>query len=245
MRRFENQTVDRKECPRRLHPREWRDKYRYTQNETIEDMEFVKCTFIGEGLTTCGAPINRSTARNLRLKNCRVNSFFGHGAIFDEIVVDGLRTSVAPVILNGCAFRHVVLKGQLGGFLVNRNIDILQNDPVRNAAFTRANEKFYESVDWALDISEAKAACIEIRGCIPARLIRRNPEEQFVLTREAAASGDWRGVEGCDATGFRISVEIFLDSGAPDTVVVANRRSKYYKAELEFFRRLKNAGVLT
>jgi hypothetical protein len=245
MRRFENQTVEREECARRLHPKEWRDKYRFTQNETIEDMEFVKCEFIGQGLTTYGAPVNRSTAHNLHLKNCKVNSFYGHGAIFDEIVVDGLRTSVSPVILCGCAFRHVVLKGQLGSFLINRNIDILQQDADRNAAFIQANDEFYESVGWALDISEAKAACIEIRGSVPVRLIRRNPDEQFVLTREVAASGDWRGVEGCDRTAFRICVQVFLDSGAPDTVVVANRRSKYYKAELEFFHRLKDAGLLT
>jgi hypothetical protein len=138
-----------------------------------------------------------------------------------------------------------VVKGQLGSFLINRNIDILQQDADRNAAFVKANDEFYESVDRALDISEAKAACIEIRGSVPARLIRRNPDEQFVLTREMAASGDWRGVEGCDGTTFRIGVQVFLDSGTSDTVVVANKRSKSYKAELEFFQRLKDAGLLT
>ncbi len=245
MRKFENQTVDREECPRRLHPKGPHQNYGYAQNKTIEDMEFVNCEFIGHGLTTYGGPINRSSARNLRLKNCKVNSFFGHGAIFDEIVIDGLRTSRSPVILFGCAFRHVVLKGQLGGFLVNRNITALRKDPMRDAAFVQANEDFYKSVDWALDISEAKAACIEIRGCIPARLIRRNPEEQFILTRDVAASGDWQGVDGLDSTTFRTAVSIFLKSGAPDDVVVANRRSKYYNAELEFYHRLKDAGLLT
>ncbi len=116
---------------------------------------------------------------------------------------------------------------------------------MRDAAFVQANEEFYESVDWALDISEAKATCIEIRGSIPARLIRRNPDEQFILTREVAAGGDWRGVEGLDATPFRTEVSLFLDSGAADTVLVANKNPKYHKAELEFFRRLRDAGLLT
>ena len=245
MRKFENQRVDRNECPWQLHPKEPHEKYGYAQNVTIADMEFVNCEIIDQGLTTYGAPINRSTARNIRLKNCRVNSFFGNGAIFDEVVVDGLRTSRSPVILSGCAFRHVVLKGQLGGLLVNRNIDILQQNADRNAAFVQANEEFYKSVDWALDISEAKATCIDIRGSIPARLIRRNPDEQFVLTRKVAASGDWRSIEGYDATTFQTVVSIFLDSGGTDTVVVANRRSKYYKGELEFFHRLKDAGLLS
>jgi len=76
-------------------------------------------------LTTYGAPVNRSAARNLRLKNCRVNSFSGSGAVFDEIVVDGLRTSVSPVILFGWRVSPFCTKGDsLAVSLFNRNISI-------------------------------------------------------------------------------------------------------------------------
>src|SRR5262245_5971823 len=103
MQKFEDQIVRRDRCPIQLGPKEWEYSFRYTQNISMQDLEFKNCKFIGEGLATYGAPVNRSTMRNVRLTNCTVNSFFGKGAIFENVVVDGLRTTRAPVILSGCA----------------------------------------------------------------------------------------------------------------------------------------------
>jgi hypothetical protein len=114
MKSFENQTVSREQCPVLLQPRERLNWLSFGQNEVLQDLEFVNCEFIGEGLASYGQPINRSQAKSIRLKNCVVNSFHGIGAIFDDLLVDGLRTTRAPVILSGCALRHVVLKGKCG-----------------------------------------------------------------------------------------------------------------------------------
>jgi len=224
-----------------LGPKEWEYSFRFTQNVSLQDLEFVNCEFIGEGLTTYGAPVNRSTMRNLRLTNCAVNSFFGKGAIFDSVVVDGLRTSRAPVILSACALRHVTLTGQCGRFLFNRSIS--HDDTQRNAAFHAANAAFYKKVDWAIDISELETAGLEFRGTIPARLIRRNPEVHFVMSREVALSGGWKSHEPFDA--FQVAIALFLDSQAEDTVFVARHRSKDIKEEVEYFHRLKSAGLVT
>lgn len=161
MKKYENQIVFRKQCPVQLGPKEWQNSIHYTQNVLLQDLEFSNCEFIGEGLTTYGGPVDRSTARNIRLKNCTVNSFFGTGAIFDNIAIDGLLTSRSPIILSGCAFRHVVLMGQCGRFLFNRNVSYEDQD--RNAAFNTSNAAFYANVDWALDISKAMPSCLEIR----------------------------------------------------------------------------------
>ena len=241
MRTFENQTVSRDQCPVQLGPEERHNAIRVTQNVMLGDLEFHNCEFIGEGLTTYGDPVHRSTARNIRLTDCRLNSFFGIGAIFDEVVVDGLRTSRMPVILDGCAFRHVTLTGQLGRFLINRNVT--HDDERRNAAFRAANAAFYDAVDWALDISRARAACIEIRGAIPAKLIRRNPNEQFVMTRDVAQSGNWQLYDPFSA--FEIGVSTFLDSAADQNVFVAASRSRHFKDEVAFFHRLRDAGLVS
>jgi hypothetical protein len=240
MQRFENQIVERAQCPVQLGPKEWEYSFRFTQNVSLQDLEFVNCEFIGEGLTTYGAPLNRSTMRNVRLTNCAVNSFFGSGAIFDGILVDGLRTSRMPVILSACALRHVTLMGQCGRFLFNRNIS---HDPQqRNADFHAANAAFYANVDWAIDISKLKTAGLEFRGMIPARLIRRNPEVHFVMTRAVAPSGDWKIHEPFDA--FDIAISQFVDSQAEDEVFVAEHRSKHFKQQVEYFHRLKTAGLV-
>lgn len=241
MQTFENQTVSRELCPIQLGPSERHNAIRSTQNVFLQDLEFVNCNFVGEGLTTYGAPIHRSTARNIQLKNCTVNSFFGLGAIFDEVVIDGLKTSAMPAILFGCALRHVVLTGTCGRFLLNRNI--CHDNEQRNDAFNNDNSAFYAEVDWALDISKLKPACLEIRGSIPSRLIRRNPEEHFIMTQSVAMAGDWKNYEPPQT--FEISISTFLDSCADDTLFVAAKRSKHFKQEMEYFHRLKTAGLVT
>jgi len=241
MKTFKNQCVSEEQCPMRLGPEERRNALQVTRNFMLEDLEFIDCDLASGGLTTYGAPVHRSTARNIRLKNCRVNSYFGTGAIFDEVVIDGLRTTRSPVILSGCAFRHVTLRGDLGRFLINRDIP-LEGDK-RNEAFRDANAAFYETVDWALDITDAKPACLELRGAIPVQLIRRNPDEHFIMTRDAAQSSDWWQYDPHDA--FQISVSDFLTSGADQELFVAPRRSRHFTDEVAFFHRLRDAGLVT
>lgn len=241
MKTIENQTVARDHCGVRLGPEERHNIFHVTRNVIVEDLALINCELIGEGLVTYGAPVHRSTARNVRITNCRVNGFAGIGAVFEDVVVDGLRTSRMPVILDGCAFRHVVLRGELGRFLINPNVS--HDEKVRTQAFHSANASFYETVDWALDISEAKASCIEIRGAIPARLIRRNLDEHFIMTREIAEQQLWRHHTPFGA--FEIAVSTFLASGAEQNVFVAARRSRHFKAEVEFFRRLRVAGLVS
>ena len=67
-----------------------------------------------------------------------------------------------PVILDGCAFRHVVLKGQLGSFLVNRNIQ--HDDAARSAAFVQANEEFSRLIGhWTSPKRRQRASRFEAR----------------------------------------------------------------------------------
>jgi len=71
--------------------------------------------------------------------------------------------------------------------------------PSENEAFVQANELFLTKLSiGALDISEAEANVYRKFPweCFLPTLIRRNADDQFVLTREVAANGDWRRVEG-------------------------------------------------
>lgn len=241
MRKFEDQTLSGDECPFRLGPRERENSLRYTQNVYFEDLEFVNCRFFGAGLSAYNAPIHRSSASRIKIIDCVVNSFFGTGALFDEIVVSGLRTTRMPAILNACAFRHVELSGKCGRFLFNKNV--CHNNDERNAKFIEANEAFYSKVDWALDISKLKASAFELRGTIPTHLIRRNPEQHFIMTRAVALSGDWKNYDPFGAV--YIAISMFLDSNADDELFVACPESKKFKEQIEFFARLRSAGLVT
>lgn len=236
-----DQLVHDETCPKRLGPKEHANIFRYTQNVFVSELEFIRCDLTRTGLTTYATPVRRSSASNIRLVDCRAEIHFGIGAIFDDVCVDGFRTGRHPVILDACAFRHVVVKGECGCFILNRNV--CHDDEERNAAFIAANEEFYRSVDWALDISEICASSFEVRGSIPVELIRRNPNEHFIMTREVAQSGDWKFHEPYDS--FSIAIGIFLDSGTKSNLFVAPRRSKKFKEELEFYRRLKGASLVS
>jgi len=238
---FQDQIVASGHCAVRLGPEERHNALRTTRNVIVENLALINCELIGEGLCTYGAPEHRSTARNVRLEKCQMNSFFGTGAIFDEVLVDGLRTSRSPVILSGCAFRHVTLRGELGRFLFNANVD--HGDDARSQTFRDANTRFYEAVDWALDISEANASCIELRGAIPTNLVRRNPNQHFIMTREQAESGAWQEYEPYDS--FSIDVSTFLLSGADRNIFVAAPRSRNFKSELAFYNRLRSVGIVS
>jgi hypothetical protein len=98
-----------------------------------------------------------------------------------------------------------------------------------------ANANFYDRVAWALDISEGEFKELDIRG-IPAHLIRRDPETQFVLTREKALQGRWRDLE-FQETVWYTWIAHFLKSGDSAVVLIAPKRHR------KFLQLLRAAGV--
>ena len=161
------------------------------------------------------------------------------GALLENVTIDTLRISSKRVTLNGCGFRHVTLTGKCGTFLFNRDIDIMQ--PEKSAEFNTANDQFHAGVDWALDLRGLKATTFELRGAIPVELIRRDPEQQVIMSREIALSEDWRAFGPPNSFG----VGAFLDSGSAQTLLVACARSKHFNDEMEFFAKLRSAGLVT
>lgn len=241
MKTYCNQEIRHDTYPKQLGPIEPKNIFQCTQNESVSDLEFTECELVCGGLFTHGLPVNRSSATNVQITNCRGTLLHGNGAVFDEVVVDGVRTRRGPVLLFASAFRHVVIKGTCNGFLFNRNI--CHDDGERNEAFILANREFYRNVDWALDISQMKCSGFELRGSVPVELIRRNPDEQFIMSREIAQSGAWKEFDPFDA--FQFGIGMFLESGAPTELLVAPRRSKNFKEHVEYYHRLKTAGLVS
>jgi hypothetical protein len=104
-----------------------------------------------------------------------------------------------------------------------------------------ANRRYYDDVDWALDISEARFTSVEFSSGIPARLIRRDPETQVVLRRSTFLNRPWRDeVPGSLA---QIWIDDFLASGFDDTIIVAGKRGRAFAKELELIDKLRKAGL--
>ena len=113
--------------------------------------------------------------------------------------------------------------------------------PKHQAAFDQANAEYYKTVDWALDISEARFYECDIRG-VSASLIIRDPETQVVVTREKALQGKWKELD-LSKTYWAGWIDLFLQSGEPDVVLVAPKRYPKYQDWLDGLKMLRDAGV--
>jgi hypothetical protein len=206
------------------------------------DLVFNNCVFDNCALSLTTSPTLRSTVRNVRLKECvSVNCDIGP-AVFEDVVVDGLETNDL-LILWSPLFKHVTVKGKIGELKVNLRADT-DWSPVIQEPLALARSAFYKSVDWALDISEAEFKEFDLHG-IPARLVRRDPATQVIVTRERAMKEDWRRKLKSSNTYWPFVIDMFLDDGEPDIVLVApkRKRKKDFAWLLDGLNDLRQVGV--
>src|SRR5262249_22631420 len=153
----------------------------------FKDLAFNKCVFDNCALSLTKSPALRSTVRNVQITNCMsVNCGIGP-AVFEDVVVDGLETNDL-LILWGPLFEHMKLIGKIGRIKINTAAHFVDRSPETQGPFALAKSEFYKGVDWALDISEAHFREFDMHG-VPARLVRRDPATQVVVTREKAMQG--------------------------------------------------------
>jgi len=108
-------------------------------------------------------------------------------------------------------------------------------------AFHDANAQYYTNIDWALDISCGEFRELDIRG-IPAHLIRRDAETQFVVRRESLSRNDWQNLP-LNETLWLTTLHYFLQDGDPDVVLVAPKRHPKFRTYLEDLHILEKAGI--
>jgi hypothetical protein len=208
---------------------------------TFCDAEFRRCRFQTCALSVTLSTKLRSTARDLKLINCEEKACGIWGAIVEEVVVDGLKTS--DMLQTWAAvFKHVVLRGRIGRIMIsNRVAPVMEVTSEHLQAFSQANAAYYAKVDWALDISQAEFQDCDIRG-VPARLIRRDPETQVVVTRPKALAGEWRRLD-LGRTHWPTAIEFMLEREDEDAVLVAPKRARNFKDLHAGLKLLREAGV--
>lgn len=219
---------------------EFGDFHDRDSGRVFEGFEFRRCRFTGSALSITLDPRLRSTVRDVRLTNCEVAGCTLWSAVVEEATVDGLKTS-GLLQTWAAVFRHVTLKGKVGRVMFSRSVWVGVATPGQQRAFDEANDAFYAAVDWALDIREADFAECELQG-VPADLIRRDPANHFVVRREKAMEGRWRGLD-LSGTHWATSIELFLARGDADVLLVAPKRHANYRRLLDGLNALRDAGV--
>lgn len=222
----------------------------YSLPNPIEDLELRGCTFSMFQHPTQRTLALRPTLRRVAMTRCRFTACELGPIVMEDSVIDTLwlhRGTWGYQQIVGCAFKHVVIRGMVSGLL--RLIATPDWSPVRRAApslvepWLEENAAYYEGVDWAVDISDAQFAS-EVsltESGIPARLIRRDPASQVVLTRDGLRATDWE--HALRDHSMRFAVERFLATPLPDAVLVASKRHRDYADSLKALSILRDIGA--
>jgi hypothetical protein len=210
---------------------------------TYSDLDFHDCEFQSCGLSTTRDPTLRSTVRNVSLVRTSIYGCFVTGAVLDNVVVDSLDTHGDTLQTWATVFRHVVLKGKIDYVMTSGAHSPGRDFPETESAFAAANARFYQGIDWALDISKGEFKDLVVRG-VPARLIRRDPESQAVVLRAALLDHPWRELPFANRV-TNVSLGIFLEQGHADFVYVAGKRDRRYRQTLEDIELLRREGLAT
>jgi len=230
MRRFENQIIQR--------------FYDQDSARVFEGMEFIRCAMFSSDISIASKPHLRSVIRRVRAIDCRVAASFITSAIIEDSEVDGLFTGHDPssvLIVFGAVFNRVILRGNIGRILLNSRAGGASFTERQQSAFDAANDEYYERVEWALDIREANFLSCDLRS-VPARLVRRDPETQVVVTREKLLNGKWRELD-ISATYWPDAIELFLRSNREDIVLIAPKQDPEFRELLKGLQLLRKAGV--
>lgn len=229
--------------------REYREQhfqalYDRDSGRTISALHFVNCSFLSCSFSITKNPMLRSRGRNIRFTKCTVQGSSLQAGILDDVVVDGLTTK-GLFQSWGTVLRHVKLTGRIGRVMFSPTVAIHllgkpEHAPVQQA-FDRANREFYQTVDWAIDVSSGEFDELELQG-IPARLVRRDPETQVIVSREKILQGAWRELD-LSGTHWATSLDFLMRREDPDVVLVAGKKNKKFKRLLEGLEALRSAGI--
>jgi hypothetical protein len=206
----------------------------------IADLQIVDCAFSNCALSITSDPALRTTVRNVELIDVEVHACRIWSVVVEDVRIINLHTKTLLQTW-GAVFNRTILRGRIGSFMCSSAIRAGMAEPEIQAAFDSANARYYEKVEWALDIAEAEFHDCTLRG-IPASLIRRDPSTQVIVTRERALSGGWRTVDLAN-THWATAIELFLERGEPDMVLVAGKAHPQHGTLLAGLERLRDAGI--
>lgn len=206
----------------------------------IQNLDLRRCSFGGCTLSEGFDPRKRTIVRRIRLSNCRIPLRFGliGAPILDEVTVEDFRSGQI-LILWGAAFRRVVLKGRMPSMNFNEKTAIGCITAEHAQRFVEANRKFYQDVDWAIDIAAAEFSSVRLSS-IPGQLIRRDPATQILLRRSRLMGREWATLALPAIT--QIAIEQILDSQHEYQIIVAGKRSKKFAEEMQGIELLRREG---
>lgn len=200
----------------------------------IQGFEAVRCEFDNVSIGSVRDGEEPVIVRSCSLTRCRASVAFFSLVLLEDSVIDGASGGFFPTAT--VLLRHVTMRGPIDALDLRSPRQL----PTDRPTLARLHDEHYRTVDWALDIREARFKRCDIGG-VPGHLVRRDPATQVLVTRARALVGRWR--EATAGTAWEVGVERLLESGDESEVFVACPRGSRYQLELATAARLREAGV--
>ena len=214
--------------------------YIASKRAVIEDVSLAGTAFNNCSIHPPRKPADRAVLRRITVGRVHHWACRACGALFDDVTVTDIRGGGrAPSFLWACAYHHVTLRGSIGGLMFRWQLNFKQDEGM-SASYHEANLALYESMDWAIDVSEAKFTSTESLIGIPPHLVRRDPATQFLLTRTPAEVI----LRDRPHSVWSVIAERLIDSGMPGVVVAVGGRGERLRADLDAARTLTDEGLL-
>ena len=211
----------------------------------IEGRELHGYEIFGGRVRPVEDPALRPVFRGITLRDCAVRDCLLEGAFVQDVLIDGLTAPQDPhQRVPACAFHRVALRGRISNVTLLPDLDPW--DASLQSRYRRANgEHWVELIsegDWALDISGLTSG-LDFRSAVPARLVRRDPETQVVVTAEQAASADWRSVPGLERSLLGVQIGFLQRSDHRDTILIADKSAPDRAQQVAMLRELQRIGA--
>jgi hypothetical protein len=224
----------------------------------IRDCEFVKCTFDDHYGSYGGLHIGQAKIENVLIENCKTKGSFGvtlndtllkHVTIkgkFDKISIymptNEIRYELQYLQKSSLDYYGIEKQSDKGYYYIHHSpyAELEEVFALRDAFF-----EHYASVDWALDISQAKIGYTQIYGHFPYDKIRFDLATAAYIPKDKLLENKWREEIAGMGTGlsryglndsFKLKTEGHL-------IITTNGKAEYYNEELAVIKKLREAGI--
>jgi hypothetical protein len=196
----------------------------------VRDVRFVGCSFIGCGhIPSEFALIERTTFERTTLKTRRISAL-----MFRQVTFDTCRRNPLIIVAN-CLYDRVTMKGDFGSWFFTWQPEFLSPGQLEIAA------RFYDEVEWALDIRQARFYDLTLRG-VPGDKILRDPKRHGLVRKDRLLAD--RSWEAYKEKGFVAVLRAALDRPDESLILSADDLSKNFEVWAGRLEMLRAAGFV-
>jgi uncharacterized protein YjbI with pentapeptide repeats len=192
-------------------------------NSIYENLMFEKCTFQGIKMRETLNPQKRNYFKNITLSNCIQTNCIIEQAIFENLKISNLNNK-SLVQSWGALFKNCVFEGKIGRIMLSENVTLEDVNLIDK--FKDSSKDFYKNINLAIDISKAEFLEFDNR-CIPAQLIKRDPETQVIIKRNNLLKfNNFNTLVDFEETNFNRHFELFMERNLDDMILIAPKMNK-------------------